>query len=65
MRPTCESEALRVATLVYEGPYGAVDVPSIGVTATKGEPVEIDEAVAESLIRQGWREVTAKKGEAK
>jgi hypothetical protein len=64
MRPTGESEAL-VKTLIYDGPFGAVDVPSVGLTATKGEPIEMDDVTAENLIRQGWREVTLKKGEAK
>lgn len=52
-------------TLIYDGPFGAVDVPSVGLTATKGEPIEMDDVTAENLIRQGWREVTLKKGEAK
>lgn len=64
MRPTGESEVL-VKTLIYDGPFGAVDVPSVGLTATKGEPIEMDDVTAENLIRQGWREVTLKKGEAK
>lgn len=52
-----------MATLVYQGPYRAVDVPSIGVTATEGEPVEIPDDTAESLMRQGWTEVTAEENE--
>jgi hypothetical protein len=52
-------------TVIYEGPYSAVEVPSLGLTAVKGEPVEVEANAADSLIRQGWREVKATKGQAK
>jgi hypothetical protein len=53
-------------TLTYEGPYNAVEVPSLGITAIKGEPVDIaDPATATALIRQGWTENKAKKETAK
>lgn len=48
-------------TLIYEGPYSAVEVPSLGITAIKGEPVEVPANAATALIRQGWQEVKAKK----
>ncbi|MCB5179505.1 hypothetical protein [Streptomyces antimicrobicus] len=48
-------------TVVYGGPYTAVDIPSLGLTAEKGDPVEVAEDVAETLLRQGWQEVKAKK----
>lgn len=52
-------------TLVYSGPDAAVDVPSLGVTAVAGEPVEVADAeIAAALLRQGWQEVKAKKEEA-
>jgi hypothetical protein len=53
-------------TLVYDGPYGAVDVPSLGITAEQGQPVEVaDDEIASALLRQGWQEVKAKKETAK
>jgi hypothetical protein len=55
-----------VKTVVYGGPDMAVDVPSLGITAVQGEPVEVaDEDIASALLRQGWQEVTAKKETAK
>ncbi|MFJ7590187.1 hypothetical protein ACIQZO_22930 [Streptomyces sp. NPDC097617] len=52
-------------TVAYNGPYSAVDVPSLGVTAEKGDPIEVAEDVAQALLRQGWQEVKAKKETAK
>jgi hypothetical protein len=53
-------------TVAYDGPYSAVDVPALGVTAVKGEPVEVaDDEIASALLRQGWQEVKAKKEETK
>ena len=53
-------------TVVYNGPYSAVEVPALGVTAVRGEPVEVaDEEIASALLRQGWREIKAKKETAK
>lgn len=48
-------------TVAYNGPYSAVEVPSLGVTAEKGDPIEVAEDVAQALLRQGWQEVKAKK----
>jgi hypothetical protein len=53
-------------TLVYPGPFDAVEVPALGITAIKGEPVDVsDVATATALIRQGWTEIKAKKETAK
>jgi hypothetical protein len=49
-------------TVAYDGPHSAVDVPSLGITAVKGEPVEVDDdEIASALLRQGWQEIKAKK----
>ncbi|MFD3464802.1 hypothetical protein ACFWWM_00240 [Streptomyces sp. NPDC058682] len=52
-------------TVAYNGPYSAVEVPSLGVTAEMGDPIEVAEDVAQALLRQGWQEVKAKKETAK
>jgi hypothetical protein len=52
-------------TLIYGGPYSAVEVPSLGITAIAGEPIEVPAEAATALIRQGWQEVKAKKEIAK
>ncbi|MFC9231037.1 hypothetical protein ACFTZI_19100 [Streptomyces decoyicus] len=52
-------------TVAYNGPYSAVEVPSLGLTAVKGDPIEVTEDVAHALIRQGWQEIKAKKETAK
>ncbi|MEV7589732.1 hypothetical protein AB0O42_05605 [Streptomyces sp. NPDC089922] len=52
-------------TVAYSGPYSAVEVPALGLTAGKGDPIEVAEDVAETLLRQGWQEVKAKKETAK
>jgi hypothetical protein len=53
-----------VKTVAYDGPYGAVDVPSLGLTAKQGEPIEVADEAATALLRQGWQEIKAKKGQA-
>ena len=52
-------------TVAYNGPYSAVEVPSLGLTAEKGDPIEVADEVAQALIRQGWQEIKAKKETAK
>jgi hypothetical protein len=43
-----------------------MDVPALGITALKGEPVEVvDPLIAAALLRQGWKEVKAKRETAK
>jgi hypothetical protein len=54
-----------VKTVAYDGPYAAVEVPSLGLTAVKGDPIEVAEDVAQALIRQGWQEIKAKRETAK
>lgn len=48
-------------TVAYNGPYAAVEVPSLGITAKRGVPIEVPEDVAQALLRQGWQEIKAKK----
>lgn len=38
--------------VVYTGPHGAVVLPN-GVTLTEGEPVWVEDEIAEALARQG------------
>jgi hypothetical protein len=41
--------------LIYRGPHEAVTVLATGQKATRGETIEIDDdAVAASLVVQGW-----------
>ncbi|MGW6535221.1 hypothetical protein ACWGBV_03185 [Streptomyces sp. NPDC055051] len=47
-------------TVFYDGPFAAVEVPSVGLTAVKGDPIEVAEDVAQALLRQGWQEFKAK-----
>jgi hypothetical protein len=54
-----------VKTVAYNGPYSAVEVPSLGLTAEKGDPVEVAEDIAQALLRQGWQEIKAKRETAK
>lgn len=43
--------------LVYPGPHPAVRVPAAAVVAHRGEPVDIPDDLAPSLIEQGWATV--------
>jgi hypothetical protein len=54
-----------VKTVAYDGPYAAVEVPSLGLTAVKGDPIEVADDIAQALLRQGWQEIKAKKETAK
>lgn len=36
----------------YVGPHDGVEVPSLGLTFTRGEPVEVDADAAKSLLDQ-------------
>ncbi len=47
--------------LTYPGPFDAVDVPAANLTATRGEPVDIPDVLAPSLILQGWTKTKTKK----
>lgn len=52
-------------TVAYNGPYSAVEVPSLGLTAVKGDPIEVADDIAPALLRQGWQEIKAKRETAK
>jgi len=54
-----------VKTVAYNGPYSAVEVPSLGLTAEKGDPIEVADDIAQALLRQGWQEIKAKRETAK
>ena len=46
--------------LIYPGPFEAVFVPACGQAVKRGEAIDVaDEAVALSLIEQGWTEPKA------
>jgi hypothetical protein len=47
--------------LIYRGPFEAVEIPAAGIVAVHGQPVEVPDAVAESLLRQGWTPAKAPK----
>lgn len=52
--------------LVYEGPIDVVEVPSAGITAERGQPVEIPDEVAKGLLVQDtWTEARAESRRAK
>lgn len=44
--------------ITYVGPYRAVDVPSIGMTASRDVPIEVPDEAAKQLLRQksNWSE---------
>lgn len=39
-------------TIVYVGSADEVEVPAAGIFAKKGEPVEVEDDVAKSLLKQ-------------
>lgn len=41
-----------MALVKYVGPFDAVDIPSAGITAINGEPVDVPADVAKSLLEQ-------------
>lgn len=42
--------------MAYSGSHARVDVPVLGRTVDRGEPVEIPSmSIAKRLYRQGWR----------
>jgi hypothetical protein len=43
-----------VKDVIYDGPYTAVVTPD-GTVFEKGKPVKVKDAVAEDLIRQGFK----------
>lgn len=44
--------------IVYTGPFEAVDVPSLGVTARRDVPIEVPDEAAAGLLKQStiWAE---------
>ncbi|RKT82720.1 hypothetical protein SAMN05421805_104191 [Saccharopolyspora antimicrobica] len=49
--------------IVYTGPFRAVDVPSLGLTAEQGTPIEVPDEPAARLLEQStiWAEATPPK----
>lgn len=48
--------------LIYPGPHDEVELPTVGITARAGTPVEVeDPAVAEQLLAQGWTKASKAK----
>ena len=43
-----------MTTLIYPGPFEAVDLPQ-GIRAHRGQKVDVPDELAESLIAQGWK----------
>lgn len=39
-------------SVVYIGPAEEVEVPALGIIAKKGEPIEVEDALAKSLLEQ-------------
>lgn len=52
-------------TIVYVGPAAEVEVPALGITVKKGEPVEVEDAAAKTLLEQtsNWAAKAPKKKE--
>lgn len=38
--------------LIYNGTHDEVEVPAVGIVATRGVPVEVEDEAAEALLRQ-------------
>ena len=38
--------------VVYEGPFDAVEIPSLGIEVERGVPFDVDEGAAEALSAQ-------------
>lgn len=46
--------------VTYEGPHDAVEVPALGRTVKRGEPVKVDKTLGARLLEQdAWKPVTA------
>jgi len=41
--------------IIYDGPFDAVEIPTAGMVARRGEPVTVPDDIAKSLIEQGWK----------
>ncbi|SDZ55165.1 hypothetical protein SAMN05216215_10975 [Saccharopolyspora shandongensis] len=53
--------------ITYIGPFKAVDVPSLGITAQHGTPIEVPDEPAARLLEQStiWAEAKAPKPASK
>lgn len=49
--------------IVYTGPFAAVDVPSLGITAQRDVPIEVPDEPAARLLEQStiWAKATSPK----
>lgn len=47
--------------LVYPGPFDQVEIPAANVVAKQGVPVDVPDALADSLIEQGWKPAKSRK----
>ncbi len=45
--------------VTYPGPFDAVEIAATGQIAEQGQPVDVPDDIAVSLVEQGWK--TAKK----
>lgn len=52
-------------TIVYIGPASEVEVPAAGIVAKQGEPIEVEDTLAKSLLEQtsNWAAKAPKKKE--
>lgn len=62
-RPSLGQKVELMVSVVYNGPSDGVALPD-GREFLKGKPVEVDEDLAESLTRQGFKIVKNGKGAA-
>jgi hypothetical protein len=52
--------------LIYEGPHDTVEVPSAGITAERGQAVDVPDDVAKALLEQDtWTEARSESRRAK
>lgn len=53
---------MKLVSVVYIGPHAEVEVPAAGIVAKNGEPVDVPEDIAKSLLKQedNWAAPTAK-----
>lgn len=53
--------------ITYVGPFRAVEVPTLGLTAVHGTPIEVPDESAKRLLRQpsNWAEAKPEKPEPK
>lgn len=54
-----------MASVTYPGPLPAVYIPSLGLTVSKGETVDVPDDAAAQLVAQGWRKPSPTKPKTK